>query len=66
MPTLFIPHGAGPCFFMDWNPPDRLGHMARLPENVAAACPRGPTAILLVSGHWVEPAFSVTSGPHRS
>ncbi len=21
MPTLFVPHGAGPCFFMDWNPP---------------------------------------------
>ena len=18
LPTLFIPHGAGPCFFMDW------------------------------------------------
>ncbi|HCE23562.1 MAG TPA: dioxygenase, partial [Hyphomonas sp.] len=18
MPTLFIPHGGGPCFFMDW------------------------------------------------
>jgi hypothetical protein len=18
MPTLFVPHGAGPCFFMDW------------------------------------------------
>ena len=20
--VLFIPHGGGPCFFMDWNPPD--------------------------------------------
>jgi hypothetical protein len=22
MPTWFIPHGGGPCFFMDWNPID--------------------------------------------
>jgi hypothetical protein len=22
LPTLFIPHGGGPCFFMDWDPPD--------------------------------------------
>ena len=22
MPAFYIPHGAGPCFFMDWNPPD--------------------------------------------
>lgn len=22
LPTLFIPHGGGPCFFMEWNPPD--------------------------------------------
>lgn len=22
MPTLFIPHGGGPCFFMEWYPPD--------------------------------------------
>jgi hypothetical protein len=22
LPTLYIPHGGGPCFFMDWNPAD--------------------------------------------
>ncbi|HHN67322.1 MAG TPA: dioxygenase, partial [Thermopetrobacter sp.] len=21
-PAIYIPHGAGPCFFMDWEPPD--------------------------------------------
>ena len=26
LPTLFIPHGGGPCFFrMDWDPPDTWG-----------------------------------------
>ena len=22
MSTVFLPHGGGPCFFMDWNPLD--------------------------------------------
>lgn len=21
-PSLFTPHGGGPCFFMEWEPPD--------------------------------------------
>jgi len=27
-PVLFIPHGAGPCFFMDWTPADAWDGMA--------------------------------------
>ena len=63
MPTLFVPHGAGPCFFMDWNPPTAWNHMADFLKNVAAGLPARPKAIVLVSGHWLQPAFSVTSGP---
>ncbi|MAG67625.1 MAG: dioxygenase, partial [Pseudomonadales bacterium] len=22
LPTVFLPHGAGPCFFMEWEPAD--------------------------------------------
>lgn len=62
MPTLFVPHGAGPCFFMDWNPPDAWDAMAAFLKNVAHTLPVRPTAILMVSAHWLEPAFSVTSG----
>ena len=28
LPTFFIPHGGGPCFFMDWNPPGAWDAMA--------------------------------------
>ncbi|MBD7977583.1 MULTISPECIES: DODA-type extradiol aromatic ring-opening family dioxygenase [Pseudomonas] len=63
MPTLFVPHGAGPCFFMDWNPPTAWNKMGDFLKNVASSLPARPTAIVLVSGHWLEPAFSVTSGP---
>jgi len=60
MPVLFVPHGAGPCFFMDWNPADTWDRMAAFLKGIAATLPRTPRAIVLVSGHWLEPAFSVT------
>jgi len=60
MPVLFVPHGAGPCFFMDWNPPGTWDRMAAFLKGVDATLPQAPRAIVLVSGHWLEPAFSVT------
>jgi aromatic ring-opening dioxygenase catalytic subunit (LigB family) len=62
MPTLFVPHGAGPCFFMDWNPPDTWDRMAAFLKGVERSLPARPRAVLLVSGHWLTPEFSVTSG----
>ena len=62
MPTWFIPHGGGPCFFMDWNPPDAWTRMADFLKNVATTLPRTPKAVVMVSAHWLEPHFGVTSG----
>ena len=62
MPTWFIPHGGGPCFFMDWNPPDAWDRMADFLRNLAVTLPRTPKAILRVSAHWLEPHVAVTSG----
>lgn len=64
MPTWFIPHGGGPCFFMDWNPPDAWNKMARFLRGMAATLPQRPKSIVLVSAHWLESSFSVTSGAH--
>lgn len=61
MPTWFIPHGGGPCFFMDWNPPDAWNRMADFLKHVATTLPRTPKAIVMVSAHWLEPHFAVTS-----
>ncbi|MVW72375.1 MULTISPECIES: class III extradiol ring-cleavage dioxygenase [unclassified Bordetella] len=63
-PTLFIPHGAGPCFFMDWNPPNTWDRMAAYLRGIAATLPARPSAIVLVSGHWRTKDFSVTAGAH--
>lgn len=61
MPTIFVPHGAGPCFFMDWNPPDAWTKMGKYLKGIAATLPRQPKAILMVSAHWLESGF-VTTG----
>lgn len=61
-PTLFVPHGAGPCFFMDWNPPEAWTRMGDWLREVPASLPAPPKAILMVSAHWLEPVFGVTGG----
>ncbi|MCC2595076.1 dioxygenase [Pusillimonas sp. MFBS29] len=60
MPAYYIPHGAGPCFFMDWNPADTWNNMAAFLKGVRQTLPAKPRAIVLISGHWLEPHFSVT------
>ncbi len=59
-PTLYIPHGGGPCFFMDWNPPDTWQQLAGFLKRVADTLPARPRAIVVVSAHWLEAQFSVT------
>ncbi len=61
MPTWFIPHGGGPCFFMDWNPIDAWDRMADYLKNAHRSLPRQPQAIVLVSAHWLQPQVMVTS-----
>ena len=54
MPTLFIPHGGGPCFFMDWTmgPANTWDRMRAWLESLAASLPEKPKALLVISGHW--------------
>ncbi len=61
-PTYFIPHGAGPCFFMDWQPSDTWQPLAAFLRGIAAELPQPPRAILLVSAHWLAADFRVGSG----
>ena len=59
MPALYVPHGAGPCFFMDWDPPDEWTRLRGWLEGALATLPARPTAIVVVSAHWEQPAFAV-------
>ena len=60
-PTLYIPHGAGPCFFMDWHPAGTWDRMAGWLRGAIDALPVRPTAILMISAHWEAPHFTVGS-----
>ena len=62
MPTWFVPHGGGPCFFMDWNPPRAWNRMGDFLKGLASTLPQRPKAILMVSAHWLESSFDLTSG----
>ena len=61
-PTLFIPHGGGPCFFMQWTlgPPDTWNKMAEWLRQLGANVGDRPKALIVISAHWEEAEFSMT------
>ncbi|HEY9552266.1 DODA-type extradiol aromatic ring-opening family dioxygenase [Allosphingosinicella sp.] len=63
-PSLFLPHGGGPCFFLNENGPvpPEWRSMGDFLANVIADLRERPRALLVVSGHWEEPGFTVHSG----
>jgi aromatic ring-opening dioxygenase catalytic subunit (LigB family) len=59
-PTFFIPHGGGPCFFMD-DPRGLWTSMEAFLRSLPSLLPEPPRAILLVSGHWEMKGFNFTA-----
>ena len=63
LPTYFISHGGGPW---PWMPEERGGRYARLAAALAdmpRQIGRTPRAVLMVSAHWEEPAFTAQATP---
>jgi len=62
-PAIFLPHGGGPCFFMDWTwgPADTWTPTKRFLEGLAVSLPAPPRAMIVVSGHWEQPSFTASS-----
>jgi aromatic ring-opening dioxygenase catalytic subunit (LigB family) len=61
-PTFYVPHGGGPCFFMD-DPQGTWTGMAQFLRDLPAQLPEAPKAILIVSGHWETRGFALTADP---
>jgi aromatic ring-opening dioxygenase catalytic subunit (LigB family) len=65
-PTLYISHGGGPSFSMEYPPPigahgfDNLRHYL---SGVIANLPQRPQAILTISAHWEEACVTVGTSP---
>jgi aromatic ring-opening dioxygenase catalytic subunit (LigB family) len=63
-PSLFIPHGGGPCFFMP-DPDGTWRGMEAYLRGLAGTLPARPKAILLISGHWgTRGGFGLTGAEH--
>src|SRR5579871_3762788 len=65
-PSIFLPHGGGPCFFMPWTmgPPDTWDKTRAFLESIPQSLPERPRAMVVVSGHWEEPALTVSTAEH--
>lgn len=62
LPTLYIPHGGGPCFFMETPPGlprDLWEKMAAYLRGIDASIGVRPTAALVISAHWEAPRPTV-------
>jgi len=69
LPTLFIPHGGGPCFFMEpapGLPRDLWAPMERYLRAVAAEVGARPRAVVVISGHWEQPQPTVQSAARHT
>ncbi len=60
-PSFFIPHGGGPCFFMEWDPPETWNGMRAFLEGLITGLPRPPRAVLVVTAHWEEPEITLST-----
>lgn len=63
MPTAYITHGGGPCFFMDWDPPHEWDSLRSALEYLPQRLPEVPRAILLISAHWESTEVAIASHP---
>src|SRR5271165_870056 len=60
-PSVFLPHGGGPCFFMDPPPEDPTRWLALQAylQSLPSELPKRPDALLVVSAHWEAPLPTV-------
>lgn len=61
LPTVFLPHGAGPCFFMDWPPAGTWDRMRDWLQALPSTLPMRPRALVVVSGHWEADEVTVNA-----
>ena len=65
-PSIFLPHGGGPCFWIDGPPPfGRVSweHLRLYLAGIVASLPAPPKALLVVTAHWEEDAATVSVNP---
>lgn len=62
LPTYFISHGGGPWPYMTGEFRDSMAQLERSLVDMRAELGDTPKAVLMVSGHWEEQGFAISSG----
>jgi aromatic ring-opening dioxygenase catalytic subunit (LigB family) len=65
-PSIFLPHGGGPCFWIDSPPPFGRQAWEKLRvylSGVVASLPAPPKAFLVTTAHWEEPTPTASVAP---
>jgi aromatic ring-opening dioxygenase catalytic subunit (LigB family) len=62
-PTFFLSHGGGPWPFMDGDYRRAHAKLEASLQTLPATLPEKPKAILMISAHWEEAAFTVMTSP---
>ena len=67
-PAIFLPHGGGPCFWIDGPAPfsrQAWENLRRYLSGILESLPARPKAFLVVTAHWEEaqPTVSVAADP---
>ncbi|RAP57096.1 class III extradiol ring-cleavage dioxygenase [Oleiagrimonas sp. MCCC 1A03011] len=62
-PTYFLSHGGGPWPYMKGPMREHYRLLERSLQDLPAQLPERPRAVLVVTGHWEEDAYTVSSSP---
>ena len=60
-PVIFVSHGGGPCFWIDWSPSNLFDGLRTFFEKLPETLSQRPSAIIVISAHWEESAFKIQS-----
>ena len=62
MPSVYLPHGGGPAFFMEGGMGDMFRPMGDFLAQFHRLLPATPSAILVATAHWEAPAVTLSGG----
>ncbi|WP_337268054.1 DODA-type extradiol aromatic ring-opening family dioxygenase [Oryzifoliimicrobium ureilyticus] len=64
LPTYFVSHGGGPWPYMSGEFRNQFQQLEQSLKNMRLELGDAPKAVLVVSGHWEEQGFQISSGVH--
>lgn len=62
LPTLFLSHGGGPWPYLDGPFRRMFDKLEQSLKNIRRGLSDAPRAALVISGHWIEDGFALSSG----